>query len=142
MNRKDNQHILARAAIVLLVAMLSVVTVRAEEVNIGTVAEWNAFAAFAVETLEMPPEHMPLYSPEKKWSRKAARIRSHIFRSGNLGHNRDTGYIFAPFLWKKTVALRYMISENLHNLLIFPQDTLQVWYQQTLSGISRAARGK
>ena len=45
MNRKDNQHILARAAIVLLVAMLSVVTVRAEEVNIGTVAEWNAFAA-------------------------------------------------------------------------------------------------
>ena len=30
---------------VLLVAMLSVVTVRAEEVNIGTVAEWNAFAA-------------------------------------------------------------------------------------------------
>ena len=45
MNRKDNQHILARAAIVLLVAMLSVVTVRAEVLNIGTVAEWNAFAA-------------------------------------------------------------------------------------------------
>jgi hypothetical protein len=45
MNRKDNQHILARAAIVLLVAMLSVVTARAEVVSIGTVAEWNDFAA-------------------------------------------------------------------------------------------------
>ncbi|MBO6124780.1 MAG: hypothetical protein J6P55_02825 [Bacteroidaceae bacterium] len=45
MNRKDYQHGLARAAMVLLVAMLSVVTARAEVVNIGTVAEWNAFAA-------------------------------------------------------------------------------------------------
>ena len=45
MNRINYQLSLARAAMLLLVAMLSVVTVRAEEVNIGTVAEWNAFAA-------------------------------------------------------------------------------------------------
>jgi len=46
MNRKNYYQLsLARAAMLLLVTMLSVVSVRAEDVNIGTVAEWNAFAA-------------------------------------------------------------------------------------------------
>lgn len=35
---------MARAAIVLLAAMFSAATAWAEDVNIGTVAEWNTFA--------------------------------------------------------------------------------------------------
>ncbi len=44
MNRNDYQSSMARAAIVLLAAMFSAATVWAENVSIGTVAEWNTFA--------------------------------------------------------------------------------------------------
>ena len=102
-----------------------------------------AFAAFAVENLDMPPEYMPLYSAERKWLRKARRIKAFMLKFGNFGHNRDQSYIFnAPFFKKKAISLRDMMDESLRQLMIFPKDTLQVWHYKTLDSISRAVKGE
>lgn len=55
----------------------------------GLMSEWKAFAALVVDYLGMPVEAMPLYSSDERWSRKASRIVSYIFDTGNFGHNRD-----------------------------------------------------
>ena len=46
----------------------------------GLKSEWKAFGAFAVEYLGMDAESMPLYSPDKKWKRKADRICKFKYR--------------------------------------------------------------
>lgn len=110
--------------------------------SMGIVSEWKAFAAFVVENLDMPPEFMPLYSAERKWSHKSRKIKSFILKFGNFGHNRDMSHIFkASFLKKKAISLRNMIDESLRQIMIFPKDTLLVWYCKTLDAITRAARG-
>lgn len=110
--------------------------------RMGILSEWKAFAAFAVENLDMPPEFMPLYSTERKWSRKARRIKAFMLKFGNFGHNRDLSYIFkASFLKKKAISLRDMIDESLRQLMIFPKDTLLVLHYKTIDSISRAVRG-
>ena len=110
--------------------------------RMGIMSEWKAFAAFAVENLDMPHEFMPLYSTDRKWSRKAGKIKYFILKYGNLGHNRDMSYIFkASFLKKKAISLRDRIDVSLRLLRIFPKDTLIVWHNKTLDSVSRAARG-
>lgn len=52
--------------------------------------EWRAFAAVAVDFLGMPVEAMPLYSPEKKWRRKADKILSFILNGREWKKIRDT----------------------------------------------------
>ena len=111
--------------------------------RMGILSEWKAFAAFAVENLDMPPEYMPLYSAERKWSRRARRIKAFMLKFGNFGHNRDQSYIFnASFLKKKAISLRDMMDESLRQLMIFPKDTLQVWHYKTLDSIIRAVKGE
>lgn len=110
--------------------------------RMGIMTEWKAFAAFAVENLDMPTEFMPLYSPDRKWSRKASRIKAFILKFGNFGHNRDLSYIFkASFLKKKAISFRDMIDESLRQIMIFPKDTLIVWHHKTLDATLRAAKG-
>ena len=48
----------------------------------GIMSEWKAFGAFAVEYLGMPVEAMPMYSSDKRWSRKADKICSRCQGTG------------------------------------------------------------
>lgn len=56
----------------------------------GLISEWRAFAAVAVDHLGMPEEAMPLYSKDKKWSRKAEKIIAFILKGGEWRKLQDT----------------------------------------------------
>ena len=56
----------------------------------GLMAEWKAFAALAVEYLGMPDKAMPLYSPDKKWKKKAKKIVTFILKGGEWQKFNDT----------------------------------------------------
>ena len=56
----------------------------------GLKLEWKAFGALAVEYLGMPVEAMPLYSEDKKWSRKAEKIVAFILKGGKWQRFKDT----------------------------------------------------
>lgn len=60
--------------------------------RMGVMTEWHSFAYLAVNTLGMPVEAMPLYSPQLKWERKAGKVLDFIFETGYFGHNRNYSY--------------------------------------------------
>lgn len=60
--------------------------------KMGLMTEWKVFASLAVNTLAMPQEAMPFYSPNTRWRRKAQRILDRIMKCGNMGHNNDVSY--------------------------------------------------
>lgn len=56
----------------------------------GLKSEWKAFAAFAVDYIEIPVEAIPLYSKAEKWSRKAEKIVDFILKGGEWRKVHDT----------------------------------------------------
>ena len=96
----------------------------------GIMSEWRAFAAFAVEYLGMPVEAMPMYSSDKRWSRKADWICSYIMAVGNFGHNRDMSYKSqSPFFKRMIISLKYRTSDFAKQVMIFPLDAVRAyWY--------------
>lgn len=56
----------------------------------GLMSEWKAFASLAVDSLGMPVEAMPMYSSDKKWSKKAEKIVSYILTGGEWQKIKDT----------------------------------------------------
>jgi hypothetical protein len=92
--------------------------------------EWKAFAAFAVEYLGMPIEAMPMYSSDKKWSRKADKICLYVMDVGNFGHNRDMSYKSqSPFLKRMMISLKYRTSDFAKQVMVFPVDAVRAyWY--------------
>lgn len=60
--------------------------------EMGLMTEWKTFGTFAVEWLGMQEDAMPFYSNDTQFKRKARRICTLVFESGNLGHNKDTSY--------------------------------------------------
>lgn len=56
----------------------------------GLMSEWMAFGALAVEYLGMPIETMPLYSEDKKWSKKSGKIVTFILKGGKWQRYKDT----------------------------------------------------
>lgn len=123
-----------------------------EEVNValleqwlkrmGLMSEWKAFAAFAVDYLGMPDGAMPLFTPNRKWSRKAKRIRGFVMRVGNMGHNRN-GYFFRkyPFVIKKGISFSRRFVDVCNHVLIFPIDTMRFFPTMIINGLRSAAKG-
>lgn len=56
----------------------------------GLMPEWKAFASLAVDYLGMPVKAMPLYSPNKKWKKKADKIVEFILKGGEWQIINDT----------------------------------------------------
>ena len=78
----------------------------------GLMAEWNAFAALAVEYLGMPAEAMPFYDVRCKMSdgrcdKKAERILKHILKGEPYSKIRDTWAIAKIFPWN---TMKYLPS--------------------------------
>jgi hypothetical protein len=94
----------------------------------GIMSEWKAFAAFAVDYLGMPVEAMPMYSSDKKWSRKAEKICSYVMDVGNFGHNRDMSYKSqSPFFNRMVISLKYRTSDFAKQVMIFPLDAVRAY---------------
>lgn len=88
----------------------------------GLMSEWKAFAALAVDWLGMPTDAMPLYSSDKKWSKKAERIIAFVMECGNFGHNRQTSTGKISSAWNK-------LRDFARHSLDFPWDSIKFfWY--------------
>lgn len=123
--------------------------------------EWKAFAALAVDYLGLPMEAMPMYggvgsgsgagsgagsgsgSGAGRWRRKARRIGNFTLRVGNFGHNRD-GSIYSryPYLVYKAISLGRHIGDFFEHLLIFPMDSLRVFWKMLTGGVKAVAEGR
>lgn len=69
----------------------------------GLLSEWKAFAAFAVDTLGMSVDAMPLYCEAGKWKKKAEKILPFILKGGEWRKVQDTitvGKIFPMSVFK------------------------------------------
>ena len=86
--------------------------------------EWEAFAAFAVELLDMPAEAMPFYNVSAKNTRRALKIQSLMLHTGNFGHNRDESYRrSASKLIVKIRVFFHRFGEFIRLFTIFPSNT-------------------
>lgn len=107
------------------------------------ITEWKTFAAYAVDYLGMPIEAMPLYSPNKKWSRKARRINDYVLRVGNFGHNHDACYYSnKPYIIRKTISFWRRTSDAYNNFFIFPWDSISVWSNVIKGGVIALFKNK
>ena len=98
------------------------------------ISEWKAFAALAVDLLGMPVDAMPLYSSEKKWSKKAEKIISFVLETGNFGHNREIKTSSNFMIWKITSLGRKMKDFTRH-ISIFPLDSIKFFFHFVGDGI-------
>lgn len=103
--------------------------------------EWRAFAALAVDALGMPPEAMPLYSPDKKWQEKADRILELVFDSGFFGHGRDMSYKKKyPRLIEYGISFWTYTRYSIKQFLIFPSNAFKGWSQIIRLGVKAAVK--
>lgn len=107
--------------------------------NMGLMSEWRAFAALAVNWLGMPVESMPLYSSDKRWSRKAERILEFVIECGNFGHNRQRT---APksFLGGKIVSMWRKTKDFGRHVRVFPLDSVKFYFHFVGDGIQLASK--
>ena len=108
----------------------------------GLMTEWKAFGAYAVEYLGMPVESMLMYSPSKKWVRKANRINSFILSVGNMGQIRDSRYMKYPYFIRKCFSAGRRIGDLIHHTMIFPLDSLRFFPWIMWNGVRSAVRGE
>ena len=111
--------------------------------NAGLMSEWKAFAAVAVVFLKMPADVIPFYSEDKKWNQKAERLFSIIIETGNFGHNRDMSYFHTePYIKRKVISLWRHTVDSFRHFLIFPKDSLRIWWMRLMEGIIDVSKGK
>ena len=109
----------------------------------GLKTAWKVFGAFAVDVLGMPAEAMPFYSPDKKWKRKAYRIRDFVMMSGNFGQNRDLSYYNKyPYVIRKVCSMGRRIGDLARHARIFPHDSFRFLPAIVVNGLSAAFRGE
>ena len=97
----------------------------------GLLTEWRSFAALAVDWLGMPSEAMPLYSLNRKWSRKAKHIMTFVLESGNFGHNRQVARGKISSAWHK-------FKDFARHARVFPMDSVRFFCHFVGDGIKLA----
>lgn len=110
--------------------------------KMGLMTVWKAFVAFAVDYLGMPAEAMPLYSSEKKWSRKGDKICAFVMEVGDFGHNRDNCYYAKhPFLIRKIYSFGRRCGDLFRHSRIFPLYSLRFFPYMMYNGVKAALNG-
>ena len=111
--------------------------------SMGLLSEWRGFAAFAVDSLGMPKETMPLYDSSSRWSRKARRIQAFILEVGNFGHNRDMSYYHKyPYVIRKVISFGQRCGDLIRHAAIFPLESVRFFPSIVWNGVRNAARGE
>ena len=99
-------------------------------------SHWKAFASLAVESLGMPVEAIPLYSDDKKWTKKADGIISLIMETGNFGHGREQSYKKKyPKLVEYVISFWVFTRYGIRQFMIFPIDAFRGWIRIITLGI-------
>lgn len=99
--------------------------------KMGLMTEWKVFAALAIDWLGMPKEAMPLYSADRKWSRKAEKIIEFVLETGNFGHNRQAANGKITSAWNK-------MKDFVRHIRVFPLDSIKFFFHFVGSGVQVA----
>lgn len=99
--------------------------------RMGLMTEWKAFAALAVDWLGMPVEAMPMYSSDRKWSKKAEKIIEFVLETGNFGHNRRAASGKVDSAWNK-------MKDFARHTRVFPLDSIKFFFHFVGSGVQVA----
>ncbi len=109
----------------------------------GLISEWKAFAALAVDNLEMPIEAMPLYSDSPKWGKKAESILALVLETGNFGHGREMSYKDKySFPIRLFISFSRHIKDTYRQSLIFPLDSMKAMRRMIWQGVKVAVKGE
>ena len=112
-------------------------------IRMGAMSEWRVFASLAREWLGMPVDCIPLFSNERRWTRKAHRAMAFMMETGNLGHNRDYSYYHKyPTFVYKSISFGRHCRDFTKYLCIFPFDSIKVWVGMIRLGIKTVMMGK
>ena len=106
--------------------------------TMGLISEWKVFAVLAVEWLGMPSDNMPLYSSDKKWSRKAEKIIEFVLECGNFGHNRQRT-LPKSFLGGKLTSVWRKMKDFGNHARVFPLDSVKFFFHFLGDGIKLAS---
>ena len=99
--------------------------------KMGLITEWKAFAVVVVDWLGMPAEAMPMYSSDKKWSKKAEKIIEFVLETGNFGYNREAAKGKVGSAWNKT-------KDFMRHFSLFPCDSIKFYFHFVWDGIKVA----
>lgn len=111
--------------------------------EMGIMDEWKAFACFAVKFLAMPEEAMPFHESASKWERKARRILSYVFATGNFGTARDMSYKGGRYVSRKIVGLFKRVFDYLrYHLLTFPMSAPRFLFHSILISFNNVLHGQ
>ena len=99
--------------------------------SMGLMSEWRTFAAMAVDWLGMTVEAMPLYSYDRKWSKKAEKIMEFVLKTGNFGHNRLVASGKIGSAWNK-------MKDFARHTRVFPLDSIKFFFHFVGSGVKVA----
>ena len=108
----------------------------------GLMSEWRAFAAFAVDWLGMPVEAMPLYSANKRWSKKADKICADVLKAGNFGHKQRRHFGDVPYLLRKIFSSCGRLGDMLRHFPVFPKDSVVFFGGVIRTGLHAVVRGQ
>ena len=111
--------------------------------KMGLMTEWKAFASFAVIYLNMPKEAMPFYSDKRKYKTMAHHILLDVLESGNLGHKKDMSYRKeGSFVIRKATAIWRYTAESIKHAIIFPLDSVRIWWNLMRIGVRNTLQKK
>ena len=105
--------------------------------KMGLLSEWRAFAALTVDWLGMPSYAMPLYSPSRKWSKKAERIIEFMLETGNFGHNRQLTHAKSR-VGGKILSAWHKMKDFVRHARLFPCDSVKFFFYFLENGIEVA----
>ena len=105
--------------------------------KMGLMSEWRAFVALAVDYLGMPKEAMPLYSNDKKWSKKAEKIMAFVLEVGNFGQNRIQA-VTDNYVGRKTISLWNKAKDFASHARLFPLDSIKFFWHFLWNGVELA----
>lgn len=105
--------------------------------KMGLMSEWKAFYNLANKYLGMPADEMPLYSCEKKWSKKAEKIMAFVLEVGNFGHNRIQS-LSDNYVSRKTVSFWNKAKDFGRHAMIFPIDSVKFFWHFLWNGVELA----
>lgn len=111
-------------------------------------SEWKAFGSFAEDYLGMPADAMPFYNSKQmphgsQWHMKAERIMAFILETGSFGHNRDVSYQKETSkTLRRLITLWRQTLDNAEQFMIFPKNSIKVWWSFLMAGIKNVVNGK
>ena len=108
----------------------------------GLLSEWRAFAALAVQYLDIPEEAMPMFgSRVQGFKGKADRIMEFVLESGNFGHNRQQERSDNRLLGKIQAAW-YKMRDFICHARVFPLDSVKFFFHFVCDGVGLAMEKK